>query len=74
MKGKGGATHWRKKIERTRGEGGGRHRYRHVEGDVPMCTAATEQNVMMAARYKLKPKAQAAAALKQTRHQVRRKK
>ena len=25
-----------KKIERTRGEGGSRHRYRHVEGDVPM--------------------------------------
>ena len=23
-----------KKIERSRGEGGGRHRYRHVEGDV----------------------------------------
>ena len=26
-----------KEIERTRGEGGGRHRYRHVEGDVPLC-------------------------------------
>ena len=26
-----------KKIEKTRGEGGGRQRYRHVEGDVPTC-------------------------------------
>ena len=26
-----------KKIERTRGDGGGRQRRRHVEGDMPMC-------------------------------------
>ena len=27
----------RRRFERTRGEGGGRQRYRHVEGDVPIC-------------------------------------
>ena len=55
-----------KEIERTRGEGGDRHRYRHVEGDVPLCMrrkveengaksketerAAAEKHVMVAAK------------------------